>query len=766
MVDIQSVYSILLARGYQDQLFSKLPGERKKESGGKETLVTCPFCQKEDHFSYNSQKPVWQCWSCGESGDWLKFLEKNSGYSFQEALVYLAQEAGVEVSAHTQETYQRYTKRADILETAQKYFEDTLDNFSEDPLSREIDDYLLARGYKEEDILAMELGAYTDRQSLQQKLSEAGYTDQEIKDSGLMTKDFGEVYKMTLLWRDQAGRAIGLVGRSILSGDELKSRGLPKYKYSAGLQKDKGLIGFSASRGAEQVVMVEGVLDALYLNTKGFQSIAVGGTSLSVDQIQALEVSGTKEVLLAFDMDEPGQKATERTLSRLSTSGLRAYVVSWPTDYKDPDELVRKQGAEAFQTAVDQAERASSWKAKRIASKHDLSTDRGLDQALEEAQDIYAGLADKLEARSFLESLSQSTGLEKEELSQKLEEAWQKASVQITQKKLEQNVQNIAQKASGGDITGAEAGLIQALAEVRSSRGVEAPQPYLLEDLITDVYSTTPAMSTGYNKLDRLAKIPAGALTIIAGRPGHGKTTLQLNLLVNMLKGYPDKSFCLFSYEEAKKALAIKLIMILSGEILSQESNYNAFLNYFQQKRGSNAKIEQAVSEYEELTSSGRLLLSDQMYPAEDLVSVISQLSKRERIGAVIVDYIQKIPLSSPSQGQRYLDLKHISGLLLQQAVSTDLPIILGAQLGRGQGFGSKIRLDNLRESGDIEQDANLVIGLYTGAVEKAEEEDYQTPVRLDPEVEISLSILKNRTGQAGRSIKMTLESPTLKIKE
>ena len=83
MTDIQNIYSILLARGYQDELFSGL-GEVKRQ--GQETLTDCPFCGKERHFSYNSRKPLWRCWSCGEAGDWIDFLEKTKGYDFMMAL--------------------------------------------------------------------------------------------------------------------------------------------------------------------------------------------------------------------------------------------------------------------------------------------------------------------------------------------------------------------------------------------------------------------------------------------------------------------------------------------------------------------------------------------------------------------------------------------------------------------------------------------------------------------------------------------------------
>lgn len=760
MADIQTIYSILLARGYQDTLFSKLSGARKKEKGGRETKADCPLCHKEGHFSYSRDKPVWRCWSCGEAGDWLSFMQKASGYDFQTALQELAAAAGVELSPYSKERYQAYTRRADILETTQEYLVEALSSAPGQPVI----DYLAQRGYSFDDIEGMELGAYTDRLALKQLLTGKGYTEKEIRDSGLLAPGWGEDYKLTLLWRDASGRATGIVGRPlILSDEELKARGLTKYRYSDGLQKDAGLIGFSTSRGSKQIVILEGVLDALYLNYKGFKSVAIGGTSISATQLQALEATGTKELLLALDMDEAGQKATEKMLKSLADSSLRAYVVSLPEGYKDADELVRSQGDGAFKDALAKAERWTSWIARRIVSKYDKATDRGMDAALEEALEVYSGLEDKIQARAFMDSLRQSSGLEEEELASRLSKASQTASIRRAQAILDGYIHSIQQKSLIGDISGAEDEMTKALREVKAGRGLELPEAYLLEDYIADVLATSPALSTGYSKLDAVARIPMGALTIIAARTRHGKTTFQLNLLANLLKAYPDKSFYYYSYEESRKAIVTKLIMILAGVVLNRETNYEAYINYMQSKRGTNNKIEAAYQEYQRLSTEGRLLISDGMYPAEDLSSIIGLLAKEGRTGAVIIDYIQRIPLARPSQGQRYLDIKLVSSLLLEQAVRMDIPIILGAQLRRDIP-GSKPRLESLRESGDIEQDANLILGLYTAAMEEMEKEDYKAPAKPAAEVDMEVSILKNRGGISARSYILTFNQPVLRI--
>jgi len=763
MTDIQNIYSILLARGYQETLFSSLTGQRKKE--GREIRVDCPLCGSGGNFSYSTQKPLWHCWSCGEGGDWLDFMQKVKGLDFQRALQELALSAGVELSPQTQQAYQAYTRKADILEEAQELFKENLFKPDKDGEDGAVIAYLAERGYSAQEWLDMELGAYTDRRELQEYLKGKGYSEKEIRESGLLTSGFGEDYQLAFLWRDASGRAIGLVGRALLSDEELKERGLSKYKYSAGLRKGEGLIGFSSARGSERIILLEGVLDALYLNFRGFKAVAVGGTDLSATQLQALQLAGCKELLLAMDMDEAGQKATEKIIKKISSSSLRAYVVSLPEGFKDADELIREKGSEAFQLALNKAERWPAWMARRIISKHDTATDRGMDTALEEAQELYTGLEDKILAKSFKDSLQKASGLTEEELDGRLEKAYQLASSRRAQALLENRILDIQKMAQAGDLTGAEAEMSKALREVKTTRGIEAPEPYLLESFTEDIISTPEALSTGWSSLNTLAKIPAGALTIIAGRPGQGKTTFQLNLLSDLLKLYPDKNFYYFSYEEARKAIALKLIMMRAGVVIQAESNYGAYVHYMKARRGSveasDRRIEQALQEFDELTTAGRLTISDDMYPADDLATVIGLLAKKGNTGAVIVDYIQRIP--TQSQSQRYLELKIVSSRLLEQAVKLDIPIILGAQLNRSQD-STKPRLENLRESGDIEQDANLVLSLYTPAIEGLETADSQTKVTTLVDMEVS--ILKNRGGASGRKITLSFNRPVLRISE
>ena len=746
MADTQEIYTRLLARGYQEQLFSDLQGKKEE---GYDVRASCPFCHGHN-FSYSSREPVWRCFNCDKGGDWIAYLMDRQRLSFPEALQELAQAAGMEMEGYDQAKHQAYVKRASLLEAAQ----DLLQQALWEPAGRPVLQYLQDRGYTQEEIKAMALGAYISRKGLQEQLQKAGYSEEEIKASGLLTKGLGDSHQLSLAWRDPSGRATGLAVRAIQPGTE------PKYLYSAGLAKSQGLIGLEAIRGERMAILLEGVLDALYLNSKGLKAVAIGGTDLSLAQIKALEANSTKELILALDADEAGQAGTEKAIRLLSSSKLRAYVASQFGGYKDPDELARAEGIEALKAALRKPQAASSWMARRIIGRHDLESPMGLDRGLEEAMEAYAQIEDGIEARAFWESLRKATGLTEEELEGRASMASQALSAKKSREALQRLQSRLRDKISEGDVIGAELALSQGLQEIRSSRGVVAPEPYLSGDFLRDIQAISAGLSTGYQALPLLQE---GAISIMAGRPGHGKTTLLLNLLLKLAKGYPEKRFYYFSYEEARSRLALKLLMIMAGQELNRDTNQGAYVNYLKEKRAKepNKEIEEALQEYQRLTVAGRITLSDQRLTGEDLAATMALLARRGDAGAVIVDYIQKIPVQG-QYSQRYLEIKAISEHLLEQAVRHNLPVIVGAQLNRAAGGGAKPKLEQLREAGDLEQDAHLVIGLYNESVDKIEEGQEEKA----KEVDLKLFVLKNRSGMAGSSSVLTFNRPTLRLKD
>ena len=313
---IQEIEARLLARDYAEQLFQDLPDRRRE---GADTRAGCPFCHGHN-FSYSHRRPLWRCFNCGRAGDWIAYLVEEQRLSFQEALQELARAAHIELELDGQQQakHQAYAKRASLLEAAQ----DLLQQALWEPQGQPVLQYLQDRGYSRQEIEAMGLGAYISRKALQEHLLKAGHSQEEIKASGLLTKGLGESHQLSLAWRDPSGRATGLATRAIQPRIE------PKYLYSAGLAKSQGLIGLEAIRGEKTAILLEGLLDALYLNSKGLKVVAIGGTDLSLAQIKALEANGTKELILALDADDPGQAGIEKAIRLLRPSKIRAYVLS------------------------------------------------------------------------------------------------------------------------------------------------------------------------------------------------------------------------------------------------------------------------------------------------------------------------------------------------------------------------------------------------------------------------------------------------------
>ena len=178
---IARIYAKLLAVDYQEQLFSDLP-DKKKE--GPDTKAGCPFCHGQN-FSYAFKEPVWRCWNCEKGGDWIAYLMDRQKLSFPEALQELAQAAGIELDGLQTDgkEHQAYLRKASLLEAAQGLLKQAL----WEPAGRPVLQYLLDRGYTEEDVRAMEAGAYPDPGALEKALLKQGYSEEALRESGLLS---------------------------------------------------------------------------------------------------------------------------------------------------------------------------------------------------------------------------------------------------------------------------------------------------------------------------------------------------------------------------------------------------------------------------------------------------------------------------------------------------------------------------------------------------------------------------------------------------
>ena len=711
---------------------------------------------------------------------WLRYLNGGahpSGPDFVEAVRRLAAAAGLRLPERDHDPdevdrLQRRHARSSVLETAAALFQEVLRS-DRGAAARA---YLAQRGLGEEAIQALGLGLYPEPSEVARALREAGADPDAVREAAILWERL-EGY-LIFPWADAAGQPQTLYGRwpaDPVPGHLPKHLGLP----GEGTKASPLYLDRARQAGCKDLVLVEGLLDAAVAQARGDpRVVACMAARLSAAQVATLRRHQISSVTICLDPDGAGEGGTLACVEDLARAGITSYVAPPVPDGLDPDTFILRDGMDAWRGHVAGADHAFRFRAKALlASFADPEgepawTDKALAGCLDAALAFDAKVTDPsqlpaLEAFFWPEILDR-TGLSAEAVKARRTELRDRLRAERARRAGEDLLRRVQGLAEDGDLEGATDELDRGLRRIRVAQGRTAPEPYLLDHFLRDIREVTPGLATGWGNLDRVVRVPEGAMTIVAGRPSHGKTTVLLNLLANLLRAYPEQRFAFFSYEEAKSRLALKLIMILADQVLRNGDNQAATLELLQGEAAfDNRAVEAAKQQFGTWTSSGRLLLSDKRLAAEDLAGTIGHLHEEQGLGGCFVDYIQKIPVLRPAS-QRYLDVKRASELLLEQAVRTNVPLVLGAQLGRPAGGrgGSAVRLDNLRESGDIEQDANVVVGIWNKAVNvdvEAEQDEVEKEWR-GADSDLMVAVLKNRNGRAGVKEYLAFNRDTLRL--
>lgn len=718
--------------------------------------LTCPECGKREAYLYKHGLYI-NCSrknKCSHSQSLWSYIQNKGDLSNQETLQELARLANYtlpELTGYSKERAEKARQRADILEAALNFCKTQW----EDDVAHEAQEYLASRGYTETEITNMELGFYPSQEELTKHLTNKGYTRDMINNVGLQTTGFGDTHKIVIPYRDVAGRLKGFIVRAIDSTE-------PKYRFSRGVEKDS-LFNLHRARGTKDLVVTEGYLDALIAVERGIKgTVGLGSSSLANAQLDTAIKYGARNIILALDNDAAGQDGIERALRLINKNHLKAFVAELPDEYKDPDEFIKAKGIESFREAIRTAQSGARWMAQRILSKQDLKTDRGQEAALTETLMYEEMIADPIETKYFRETIREELDIPGgvlNELTMDYREKKSKERLRDGYRDLFRKGLELLEKGTLEDI---DKHLVENLSTLKAQTAPQSIELYDLETLEQDISQSPEGLLTGYPSLNNIIRIPQEAITIIGGRPSHGKTTFLLNLCLNMIADYPDQAFLFFSYEESKRQVGLKVIDILSGDMINETQNLRQLENYLRGRSTERHLVEEGKEEFKKITESKRLWLIDEPYSVDDLANTLAYMKEQHPIGAVFIDYIQKVKING-RYPTRQVELQKVSERVLEAAKSLSLPIILGAQFGRDKEHRDKVRLDNLRESGDIEQDANLVIGLYNEAMKKAQEQDDWPKDRV---VDLELTILKNRNGPVQDCVTLSFDRPILTIKE
>ena len=342
---------------------------------GREHTGLCPFHdEKSPSFSVNEEKGFYHCFGCGAHGDVIGFVMRTEGTPFPEAVERLAAEAGLEVPVQTQEERVREEQRAgltDIMEAAAEWYAAEL----QAPQGKAALDYLHGRGLDDKTISAFRLGFAPDgggnvKQALESCLSKVpgGRTIEPatLVETGLLrAADDGRApypfFRNRIMFpiSDRRGRVIAFGGRQMGDGNTAKYINSPDTPL---FHKGRTLYNLAGARKAayegEALVVGEGYMDVIALVRAGFSgSVAPLGTALTELQIAELWRLAP-EPILCFDGDDAGRRAAGRaamrTLPLLTPGKSLRFAMLRPGD--DPDSLIAKDGKNAMQGVLDQAQ--------------------------------------------------------------------------------------------------------------------------------------------------------------------------------------------------------------------------------------------------------------------------------------------------------------------------------------------------------------------------------------------------------------------------
>ncbi|WP_299952854.1 DNA primase [uncultured Roseobacter sp.] len=340
--------------------------QRKSNQAKGDMWAPCPFHQeKSASFHVDDRKGFYYCFGCHAKGDAISFVRETENVGFMEAVEILAREAGMPMPARDPQAQQKADKRtqlAEVMEQAVRFFRLQLNTGA----AAEARAYLERRGLGAETLERWEIGFAPDQwQGLWDHLKAKNVEDQLILDAGLAkpSSKGGKPYdtfrgRIIYPIRDARGRAIAFGGRAMDPNDNAKYLNSPETEL---FDKGRSLYNQGPARTAagkgQPLIVAEGYMDVIALASAGFEAaVAPLGTAITDNQLQMLWRIAP-EPIIALDGDTAGLRAAMRLIDLalpLLEAGRSLRFAIMPPG-KDPDDLLREQGASALQKLLDEA---------------------------------------------------------------------------------------------------------------------------------------------------------------------------------------------------------------------------------------------------------------------------------------------------------------------------------------------------------------------------------------------------------------------------
>ncbi len=389
------------------------------KKAGKDYRGLCPFHGDNDPSFYVSpQKEIFYCFGCATGGSVFSFLMKMENLTFVEAVRKVSQRYGVpfEIEHGRSESRGDRERLLEILGFANRCFKSALEPNADAAA------YLEGRGVPPEWIERLELGFAPDSwDTLVRAIRRERLDLRDALNAGLVKARSGGGYYD--LFRSRITIPIYDLNNSITAfGGRIVGEGEPKYLNSPDtsvFHKKRLLYGLHGARDAIRsegsVILVEGYFDQIALRIRGLEHVVAPlGTALGRDQIKLLK-RFTSNVVTVFDGDEAGVRAVKRAIPMFLAEGLEPRCLILHED-KDPDEAIRRVGADGFRTLLDDAVPMIDFLLESLADQYDLSTLQGRNSAIEECLPVMMEIADRQAGDYLIERISSRTRVREEHL--------------------------------------------------------------------------------------------------------------------------------------------------------------------------------------------------------------------------------------------------------------------------------------------------------------------------------------------------------------
>ena len=411
---------------------------------GSNLFGLCPFHgEKTASFSVAPDKGMYYCFGCHKGGGVINFQMEVEGLSYPDAVRALAKRAGMTVpeDEQYQSRYHQQERLWALHKEAARFFHSKLYA----PEGRSALEYALGRGMPKSTLTTFGIGYAPDSWSeLVDALRKKGYTDEELKDSGLVTvsKKNGNLFdrfrdRLMFPIIDVRGNVIGFGGRIMNNKDPNAAKYLNSPETLI-FNKRKNLFALNLAKKSKlgYLILVEGYMDAIALHQYGFDcAVASLGTALTEDGANLLS-KYTDQVVLIYDGDEAGQRAAQRAIPILEKTGLQVKVLQM-RDAKDPDEFLKKFGADKFKLLLEESSNRVEYQLQAIRRKYDIREDDQRVKYIQEAAQLLSTLDSAVQREVYGNRVAEAAGISFEAIKLEIQKA-AKRRYQREKKKQEQ----------------------------------------------------------------------------------------------------------------------------------------------------------------------------------------------------------------------------------------------------------------------------------------------------------------------------------------